>query len=119
MARLGTAYVLPSAAQTVTFNSGDIVLDEATAALLFLMNVSAITGTTPSMVATIDGKGPDGVYYNLYTAAAVTTVSQTKAQIGPALPVNVELTPVIRVSFAIAGTTPSVTMSATVEQESS
>jgi len=59
------------------------------------------------------------VYYNLYTAATVTTVSQTKAQIGPALPVNVELTPVIRVSFAIAGTTPSVTMSATVEQESS
>jgi len=119
LARLGTAYVLASAAQTTTFNSGNLVLDEQTNALLFAMNISAISGAGAQAIVTIDGIGPDSVAYNLYTSAALTAVAKTIAYIGPALSTNVQLWPVIKVTVTISGTTPSITMSAEIEQESS
>lgn len=119
MARLSNVYVLASAPQTTTITSADIVLDSQANALLFLMNVSAVAGTTPTLQATINGKGPDNVYYPLYVSASITATGKTQAYIGPTLPINIELTPVIQVVFVIGGTTPSFTFSATIEQESS
>ena len=117
MAFLGTAYVSPSAAHTASFNSGDITLDSDADELLLAVNISAPpTGTSPTLVVSVDLKGIDGVYYNAFTSAILTAAGNTVAHMGPALPVNIELTPVVRVSFVIGGTTPSFSFSATLEQ---
>jgi hypothetical protein len=52
----------------------------------------------------------------VYTSPTLTAAGNTVAHMGPALPINIELTPVVRVSFVIGGTTPSFSFSATVEQ---
>jgi hypothetical protein len=115
MSSLGTAYVLPSTVETATFNSGDIALDSQTDALALYLNISAISGAGAQAVVTIDAKMPDGNYFNCFTSAALSAVAKTIAYIGPALPVNVLIAPEIRVSVAISGTTPSISLSITLE----
>lgn len=69
-----------------------------------LVNVTAASGTTPSMVVTLEGSVDGTVFFPLATGAALTAVNkQTLTFNAGAMPAFV------RVSWAITGTTPSFT----------
>ena len=81
-----------------------------------VIDVTAITGTTPSVVVTVEGKDPvSGKYYTILASASITTVSTTVLRIFPGatasanLAANDVLPRTFRVTSTIAGTTPAVT----------
>ena len=81
-----------------------------------VIDITAITGTTPTATFTVEGKDPvSGKYYTILASAALNAVATTVLRIGPGLTAaanlvaNDILPPVVRVSVAIAGTTPAVT----------
>jgi len=106
-----TVYVLPSAAQTVTLVTADLAV-ATYRELQLLVNVSAVSGTTPSMTLTLDSKGADGVYYTVYTSSAITAAGKTLAHIGVGAATNVAFGSTVRLTATISGTAPSFTMSA-------
>lgn len=80
-----------------------------------VIDVTAITGTSPSLTVTVEGKDPHtGKYYTILASAARTVAGTTVLRIGPGLTaaanaVANDLMPRdFRISYAIAGTTPSV-----------
>lgn len=84
--------------------------------LKVIVDITAITGTTPTLTVTIQGKDPtSGKYYTLLASAALSTVSTTVLTVYPALTAaaNVTANDVLpktwRVITAIGGTTPAVT----------
>lgn len=87
------------------------------------INITAITGTSPTLTVTVQGKDPaSGQYYTLLQSAALTAAAFTLLTIYPGAPstANVSTPQVLprtwRVLYAIGGTTPSVsaTVSASV-----
>lgn len=84
----------------------------------FVVDVTAVSGTTPVLVVIIEGLDPtSGKYIPLLTSANITTVSTVVLHVGPGLPAtagvsaNAILTRNFRVRFTITGTTPSFTFS--------
>jgi hypothetical protein len=80
------------------------------------VNVTAITGTTPSVTVIIEGKdAASGTYYTLLSSAAITTTGFTLLSLHPGLTpaantiANQVLPATWRVRTVIAGTTPAVT----------
>lgn len=80
------------------------------------INITAITGTSPTLTVTVQGKdAASGVYYTLLTSAALSAVAFTQLTVypGAAATANVStpqpLPRTWRVLYAIAGTTPAVT----------
>lgn len=108
-----TLLSLPSAAQTATGNSGPLQTVDATT-LAVDVNVSAATGTTPSMTLNVDRLGADGNWYSVWASSAITTAGVTSASIGPGCAVAAVLTGTVRLRWTITGTTPSFTFSASV-----
>jgi hypothetical protein len=99
--------VVALAARTVSGNSGALAGDYGMAkAIRVQVQSTAVSGTTPSLVVTVEDSVDDGVTWNVIdTFGAISTVTRivrtTSATFGPKL----------RVSWAITGTTPSVTFS--------
>jgi hypothetical protein len=84
--------------------------------LKLVVDITAITGTTPSLTVTIQGKDKaSGKYYNILTSAALAAVGTTVLTVYPgvAAAANVSANDILpatwRVLYAIAGTTPAVT----------
>lgn len=78
--------------------------------------ISALTGTTPTLTVTIQGKYPvSGTYYTLLASAALNATGFTRLTVYPGLPAtaNVSANDLLcdtwRVLWAIGGTTPTVT----------
>lgn len=96
-------------------NSGD--LDNlAGSAVAFVIDITAITGTTPTATFTVEGKDPiSGKYYTILASAALAATGTTVLRVFPGataaanLSANDFVPKVFRVSCAIAGTTPAVT----------
>jgi len=97
----------PSTAKTATFSTPDIPLDYDTLSLL--VNVTAVSGGTPSMVITVEGKDEDGVYVTLATLPAITAANKVAASFGPDTANNAALPATLRITFTITGSTPSFT----------
>lgn len=102
------------AAVNASGNSGDLV-NPAGANLVLVANITAITGTSPTITFTIQGKdAASGVYRTILTGAAITAVGTQTLKVSPHLTaaanvVAQDLLPATwRVSWAIGGTTPSV-----------
>lgn len=99
--------VVASAARTASGNSGALPGDYGMAkSIRVQVNATAVAGTTPSMVVTVEDSVDDGLTWNVIDTfgaitAATRIVRSTTATFGPKL----------RVSWAITGTTPSVTFS--------
>lgn len=109
--------LMAPAAQTSTQTSPDQV-NAGSHALHVILDVTALAGTTPTVVVTINGKDPaSGKYYPLLTGGTVSTASTNVYRIGPALTAatntvtNDYVPRVFQVVVTIAGTTPSVTYS--------
>lgn len=81
-----------------------------------VVDVTAITGTTPTLTVTLQGKDPiSGKYYTLLASAALSAVGTTVLTVYPGLTAAANLTAndvlpaTWRVITAIGGTTPAVT----------
>lgn len=81
-----------------------------------VVDITAITGTTPSLVITIEGKDPvSGKYYTILQSASLTAVGTTVLRVYPTLTAAANVTAnsllpkTYRVRATIAGTTPAVT----------
>lgn len=84
--------------------------------LHLVIDVTGITGTTPTLTVTIEGKdATSGKYYTILSSAALTAAGTTVLRVYPGLVAAANLTAndvlprVWRVSTTIAGTTPAVT----------
>lgn len=75
------------------------------------IDVTAVSGTTPSMTVIVERQELDGNYYPIYTSSAITATGLTTTSIGPGLTTNAELSGTFRVRWTITGTTPSFTLS--------
>lgn len=108
-----TVLTIAAAAIVASVNSADLAVgtyDE----LSIDVNLSAITGTTPSYQLIVDRLGSDGVYYPIYTGTALTAVGVITISLGIGAPVNVSFGSTIRIREIISGTTPSVTRSVSI-----
>lgn len=81
-----------------------------------VIDITAISGTTPTLTVTLQGKDKaSGKYYTLLASAALNAVGTTVLEVFPGatavanLAANSQLPKTWRVSYAIGGTTPSVT----------
>jgi hypothetical protein len=84
--------------------------------ILVFVRISAITGTSPTLTVTIEGKdATSGQYYTVLASAALNATGLTVLKVYPGLTasanvaVNDVLPPNWRVKTAIGGTGPSVT----------
>ena len=109
-----TGAIVTHTAAAAGVTSSDIGLQAN--GLIIYVHVSAITGTSPTLTVTVQGKSPvSGQYYTILASAAITTTGLTVLRIHPALTAAANLTaadmppPTLRVMTAIGGTTPAVT----------
>lgn len=116
-------------AGSVSYETGTLITHTAAAAgttggdidgsrgkgLLLFVNITAITGTTPTLTVTLSGKSPQGVYYTILASAALNATGQTVLRVYPGLTAaaNATVSDILpntwRVSTVIGGTTPAVT----------
>lgn len=110
---LGAVATLTAA--SVSGNSADLV-NGMNRGVTVGVNVSAISGTSASLTVTIQGKDPaSGNYYTVLAGSAITATGYSTLVVYPGAAVtanesaSLPLPQNFRVSYAIAGTSPSVT----------
>lgn len=88
--------------------------------VLVYVHITAITGTTPTLTVTIQGKSPvSGQYHTILASAALNATGLTVLRVYPGLTAAANLTvsdiapPTFRVITAIGGGTPAVTATIT------
>lgn len=115
MASFATGAIITHTAAAAGVTGPDIDGDNYTGVLIFV-DITALTGTTPTMTVTVEGKSASsGKYYTILASAALNAVGLTVLRIYPALTAAANLTAndiipsTFRVSTTIAGTTPAVT----------
>lgn len=114
---MSTKTLLASAARTATTATSD-QLDPHAEGVHVIINVTAVSGTTPTLTPTIEGKDPvSGNYYTVLAGAAISTVSTVVLRVGPGITVAANLSAADylpdtwRVNCVVGGTTPSFTFS--------
>lgn len=95
---------LALAAQATTVNSGPIAGAGAAAYVLGLVQVTAITGTTPTLVVSFD-ESADGSAWTAMTGATTATINA----VGSAVFFGRATKNFVRATATIGGTTPAVT----------
>src|SRR5690348_3724145 len=117
--------IATSAAVTATGNSNPVSQANSVGANI-VINVTAVSGTTPAVVFKLQGQDPvSGVWYDVAdaTLASINATGQYKLVVHPAItPVTgtsakaSNLLPgTFRLAYTITGTTPSFTFSASAE----
>lgn len=110
----GTVLNQTSAALVASGNSSDLVVGPYTEVAVDI-NISAVSGTTPTAQFYIDRKGIDGNYYPLWTnTTAATIISQISTSIGSGCAVNHSLGSTIRLRWVLTGSSPSFTCTASI-----
>lgn len=115
---LGTAVTHTAASAGVTGTNLD--LTQCKGCMVFI-NISAISGTTPTLTVTLKGIDPaSATAYTILASAALNATGMTVLRVYPGLTaaanaVANDVTPTTcRIDTAIAGTTPSVTATVSV-----
>lgn len=110
---LGTAITHTAASAGVTGQNLDLTQCKG---ILVFVNITAITGTTPTLTVTLKGIDPaSGTAYTILASAALNATGLTVLKVYPGLTAsaNVVASDVVpttcRIDSAIAGTTPAVT----------
>lgn len=99
-----------SQAYTATGNSGDLTVSSLTK-LAVDVNVSAVSGTTPSCTFSVQRKGADGVYYQVAAATALTAAGTRSFSVGAGLSTAEAFGSTVRLVWTISGVSPSFTFS--------
>lgn len=114
MRDIGT--LITHTAASAGVNGGDLELnDSAACGIALYVNITAITGTSPTLTVTLQGKSPQGTYYTILASAALTATGLTVLKVYPALTAAANLTAndvipsTMRVITTIGGTGPAVT----------
>lgn len=102
--------VLNQSAITETANGNTTNLSVGSLSELALdFNISAASGTSPTLNLYMDRLGTDGNWYTIWSSAQVTAVSTVSTSLGAGTTTNVSFSSTVRVRWAIGGTTPSFT----------
>lgn len=108
--------LLSTVVTTVAFTSANLSISSRVLAVD--INVTAVSGTTPSMTFMVDRLGADGNWYNVWTSAAITSAGAVSTDIGPGCTIPKVPTGTIRLRTSIpTGTTPSFTFTASIVGE--
>lgn len=119
MATVKTGNLLDGAARTATVASRD-VRNHYHRGVRVVIDVTAVSGTGPTMTVTLQGKNSlpgSSDYYALLASAAITTVGETVLTVYPGTTAaansvaNLPLPSIFRANCVIGGTTPSLTFS--------
>lgn len=108
-----TVYLRSSAAATADGDSGSLDVS-AFSELGVDIDVTAITGTSPTANFYVDRMGADGVWYNVWSGAQITAAAQQSTSIGTGMTVAASIGGTSRLRWVLGGTSPSVTFSASV-----
>lgn len=105
--------LVTSAARTATGDSGEIsdpnTLEGDAAAAALILDITAVSGTTPSMTTIVEAKDPaSGKWFQVATFGAKTAVGTTVVWVGVGSDA-VFLPNRLRVSWTITGASPSFT----------
>jgi len=112
---------IPSAAfiasgDTLALNHGNPLPVDGIEQLWIDIDVTATSGTnTPTLIPSWERLGEDGIYYPVWTGTGITGTGQTSIDIGPGL--TIAMSPGLqgKLAWAITGTTPSFTFSASIQ----
>ena len=103
-----------SAAQT-TSGVSNALLVRQTPTLAVDINVSAVSGTSPTLNFVLERLGAVGVWYSVgWAPSQITAVGTASTSVGPGCATNAVLTGQVRLRWTIGGTTPSFTFSASI-----
>lgn len=110
---LGTAVTHTAASTGVTGTNLDTSQCKG---MIVFINVTAITGTTPTLTVTLKGIDPaSGTAYTILASSAINATGLTVLRVYPALPASANSTAndvvptTCRIDTTIGGTTPAVT----------
>lgn len=106
-------YARASSASTSSNNSGDLAVDSFSE-LAVDINISSISGTSPTIQFFVERKGNDGNYYQLYSSSVISTTQSISTSIGAGMTISTSFGTTARLRWAITGTTPSFTFSASI-----
>lgn len=106
-------YARASAAATVSGNSGDLAVDSFSELALDI-NITAVSGTTPTIQYIMERKGNDGNYYQIYASSSLNVTQAVSTSFGAGMSQSVSFGATVRLRWVIGGTTPSFTFSASI-----
>jgi hypothetical protein len=102
-----------SAAHTTSSDFGDLDVSKCRRIAVDI-NITAVSGTSPTIQFFIDRKDVNGVYYQLWSSNVVSTAVPISTTIGAFATINQALGANVRLRWTITGTTPSFTFSASI-----
>jgi hypothetical protein len=109
---------LASAALTVSGQTPPINVPSSIKRTELNVNVTAVSGTTPTLDVFYEGLDDNGVWFTLYHGAQITAVGDAAQGVGDGMQTPVMIPDVIRVRWVVGGTTPSFTASISVTGQS-
>ena len=102
-----------SASYTTSGNSADLPVDDLLE-LAVDVNVTAKSGTSPTLVLSIERKGADGAYYQIWASSSITNTGKQSTSIGTGMTTAQSFGSLCRLVWTIGGTTPSWTLTASI-----
>jgi hypothetical protein len=112
----GVAPVLnqASAPQTTSGNSADLAVGQFSE-LTIDCNITAISGTNPTLQIFLERKGADGVYYPIWQSVTITSApAQVSTSVGAGMSIAQGFGSIARLRWVIGGTSPSFTVSTSI-----
>lgn len=107
-------YEQPSTAVTASGSSGPLAVGVLTQ-LAVDVDVTALSGTSPTLTIFVERQGADGNWYPIYSPSAINATGLTSTSIGPGLTTPALVTSTVRFRWVIGGSaTPTVTFSVSV-----
>lgn len=103
-------YARASAVATSSNNSGDLPVDSFSELALDI-NITAVSGTTPTIQFIMERKGNDNNYYQIYASASINSNQAISTSLGAGMAQSVSFGTTARLRWVIGGTTPSFTFS--------
>lgn len=102
-----------SAAHTTSSDFGDLDVSKCRRIAVDI-NITAVSGTSPTIQFFVDRKDVNGIYYQLWSSNVVSAASPISTTIGAFAAINQALGTTVRLRWTITGTTPSFTFSASI-----
>ena len=109
-----TLYEQGPTAVTTSGTTGPLSVPSAESELAVDVNVSVVSGTTPTLDLYLEHLGADGVWYTTWHPTQITAVGTASTSVGPGAATPAVLTQTVRLRWAVGGTTPSFTFSASI-----